>query len=181
MRPLETASRPAIIRSAVVLPDPDAPSRTRNSPSLTSRSSSCSTLTAPNDFATLSRTTVISNSSLDGTKEKTLGDKPLEEQRQDDDRDNHDHDQHAHIPPLRSTGCILSSDKQRNGLGPHSREEEGEEILVPCKDEDEQRRGDEARCRERQDDLGKDAKTRGAIDLGRLFQVLGNRGEEIVH
>jgi hypothetical protein len=38
--PLEMSSRPATIRSAVVLPHPDGPTRTMNSPSAMSRLSS---------------------------------------------------------------------------------------------------------------------------------------------
>ena len=45
------------MRNAVVLPDPDAPSSTRNSPGATSRSNSSSTFTAPKYFWTLSNVT----------------------------------------------------------------------------------------------------------------------------
>ena len=37
MRPLSTSSNPASIRSTVDLPHPEGPTRTKNSPSLTSR------------------------------------------------------------------------------------------------------------------------------------------------
>jgi hypothetical protein len=40
MVPLEMSSSPAIIRRAVLLPQPDGPTRTRNSPSAMSRSRS---------------------------------------------------------------------------------------------------------------------------------------------
>ncbi len=40
MAPSSTSSRPASMRSAVDLPEPDGPTSTRNSPSLTSRDSS---------------------------------------------------------------------------------------------------------------------------------------------
>src|SRR4029450_12160356 len=40
MRPLSTSSRPASMRRLVDLPQPEGPTRTRNSPSPTSRSSS---------------------------------------------------------------------------------------------------------------------------------------------
>src|SRR4051794_17364823 len=46
--PVVTSSRPATIRSAVVLPQPDGPTRTTNSPSSTKRSSAC---TASTPFA----------------------------------------------------------------------------------------------------------------------------------
>src|SRR6266566_5674821 len=46
-RPLSTGSSPASIRSAVVLPEPDGPTSTMNSPSWTSRSSASTAGGAP--------------------------------------------------------------------------------------------------------------------------------------
>ena len=46
--PESAASRPAMIRKPVVLPQPDGPSRTRNSPGATSMSRSLTTWLAPN-------------------------------------------------------------------------------------------------------------------------------------
>ncbi len=45
--PLVTGSNPATIRSAVVLPQPDGPTSTRNSPGSTSRLSSLTATTPP--------------------------------------------------------------------------------------------------------------------------------------
>jgi len=45
------------MRSAVVLPDPDAPSSTTNSPGCTSRSKSRKTFTSPKLFSTFSNRT----------------------------------------------------------------------------------------------------------------------------
>src|SRR5690348_6003269 len=53
MSPALACSRPAIMRSKVVLPQPDGPRRTVNSPLLISRSSGGITSTLPKDFATL--------------------------------------------------------------------------------------------------------------------------------
>ena len=55
------ASKPAIIRSTVVLPDPDGPSIEKNSPSRISRSRSSTAVTAPNRFVTDSRRTADMN------------------------------------------------------------------------------------------------------------------------
>src|SRR5437762_13345754 len=57
MSPLVTSSRPAIIRSVVVLPQPEGPTRTRNSWSRTVRSIPATARTSPNRFSTRSRTT----------------------------------------------------------------------------------------------------------------------------
>ncbi len=46
--PESAASSPAIMRRPVVLPQPDGPSRTRNSPAATSMSRSFTTWLAPN-------------------------------------------------------------------------------------------------------------------------------------
>src|ERR1700761_4186843 len=45
--PDEVASKPAIIRNVVDFPQPEGPSRTRNSPSATSMQTSSTTLMAP--------------------------------------------------------------------------------------------------------------------------------------
>src|SRR5690349_6303919 len=57
MRPEVASSRPAISRSAVDLPEPDGPTRTRNSRSWTSRSSSRSATMSPKYFETRSKIT----------------------------------------------------------------------------------------------------------------------------
>src|SRR5258708_16210831 len=49
--PRSAASRPATIRSKVVLPQPDGPSSETNSPAATPRSTPPSTVAAPNDFS----------------------------------------------------------------------------------------------------------------------------------
>ena len=59
IRPEVTLSSPAVIRSAVVLPQPDGPSSTRNSAGATVRLSSCSTVTAPKDLLIASSSTVM--------------------------------------------------------------------------------------------------------------------------
>ena len=53
MLPEDAVSSPERMRSAVVLPEPEAPSSTRNSPGATSSESSSRTRTGPKDFAIL--------------------------------------------------------------------------------------------------------------------------------
>ena len=50
--PSEISSSPAIMRSAVDLPQPDGPSRTMNSPSSTSRERRSTATTSPNRLVT---------------------------------------------------------------------------------------------------------------------------------
>ena len=57
MLPPEATSSPASSRSAVVLPEPDGPTSTMNSPSAISSESSSSAVTSPNRLLTSSKTT----------------------------------------------------------------------------------------------------------------------------
>ena len=56
-RPALGVSRPERMRNAVVLPEPEAPRRTRNSPGSTSRLNSSRTFTLPKLFCTASNIT----------------------------------------------------------------------------------------------------------------------------
>ena len=53
--PAVMSSSPAIMRSRVLLPQPEGPTKTTNSRSAISRSTPCTTSTSPNDFFTLRR------------------------------------------------------------------------------------------------------------------------------
>src|SRR5690349_20749451 len=75
--PLETSSRPAIIRSSVDLPQPDGPTRTRNSPSPISSDTSSTAVTLPNVFVTCS--SLIAAIDGDGIDQRAV--------RQDHDRE----------------------------------------------------------------------------------------------
>src|SRR5690349_5607954 len=91
--PLEMSSSPAIIRSAVDLPQPDGPTRIMNSPSWMSRFMSL-TASKPsaNVLVTPSRTiSDIGGSplSLDGAGGEPGDDSALEDEDEDDDRHRH--------------------------------------------------------------------------------------------
>src|SRR5262245_29101865 len=60
-RPADGASKPAIRRRLVVLPQPDGPSKLRNSPGATSRSTVSSPTTSPKRLDTLSSCTTGSS------------------------------------------------------------------------------------------------------------------------
>src|SRR6516225_1587961 len=53
--PNEGSSRPAIMRSVVVLPQPDGPRRTKKSPSATVKDASCTAVKSPKRFCRFSR------------------------------------------------------------------------------------------------------------------------------
>src|SRR5450756_3177637 len=64
--PSSTSSRPAIMRNVVVLPQPDGPSRTRNSLSSASSDTLLTAMTLPKRFVTFFRTTFAMSSSAGG-------------------------------------------------------------------------------------------------------------------
>src|SRR5258708_2673956 len=55
--PPEISSRPATMRSSVLLPQPEGPTRTQNSPSAIETSTPCTTSVEPNDLRTALRET----------------------------------------------------------------------------------------------------------------------------
>src|SRR5258708_537908 len=60
--PPEISSSPAIIRSRVLLPQPEGPTRTQNSPSAIETSTPCTTSVEPNDLRTALRVTTAMRS-----------------------------------------------------------------------------------------------------------------------
>src|SRR3954447_4263305 len=87
--PSEISSRPATIRSAVDLPQPEGPTRIMNSPSPISRFMSL-TASWPSAKTLVTPSRVISDIagslSLDGTGSQAGDDAALEEEDEDDDR-----------------------------------------------------------------------------------------------
>src|SRR5215212_2186369 len=91
-RPAVAVSRPERMRSAVVLPEPEAPSSTRNSPGSTCRFNSSSTRTGPKDFCILSKETgtpalplaILIALSFDCAKEHALGNETLQQNSHQD-------------------------------------------------------------------------------------------------
>src|SRR3954468_3935038 len=93
--PSVMSSRPAIIRSAVDLPQPEGPTRIMNSPSATSRLISL-TASKPSAKRLLTRSRTISDIpslslSLDRAGGQPGDDAALEDQHEDDDRHGDDH------------------------------------------------------------------------------------------
>src|SRR3954453_3804953 len=89
------ASRPASIRSAVVLPEPDGPTSTTNSPSAISSDRSTTASTAPKRFPTSTkRTPAIS--ALHGPGKHPADEVPLQEHVDDHHGQGHDHGPGGH-------------------------------------------------------------------------------------
>src|SRR5947207_11436875 len=85
MRPADRVSSPAMMRSSVVLPQPEGPSSATNSPSATSSTISSSARTAPNDLAMRSM-----RMSAMSVIPSAVGDAPHREQVFPDDDDEGD-------------------------------------------------------------------------------------------
>src|SRR6185437_12487158 len=96
-RPPSRGSRPASMRSAVVLPDPDGPTRTMNSPSLMSRSRASTAGGASFAYTRVADTNftlaigdlrpVWRQRSFDCSHRQAADQRPLSDPADDDDRD----------------------------------------------------------------------------------------------
>src|SRR5580765_7825986 len=93
--PESAFSRPATMRRIVLLPHPDGPSRTRNSPSATRNDTSLTASTLPNRLTRcLIRTSAIApflRLLLEGAGHRRLHEPLLEDQEDDDDGDHRHH------------------------------------------------------------------------------------------
>src|SRR5262245_27669907 len=90
--PALICSRPATTRSAVDLPQPDGPTRIRNSPSGTSRVSPSSATTGPGyTLVAPSNVTLATRLALQPLRRDAADEVPLRQQEQHDQRD-HRHD-----------------------------------------------------------------------------------------
>src|SRR6476620_2738366 len=108
IRPSDTFSRPASMRRAVVLPQPDGPTSTMNSPSATSSRRSLTAAASPKVFVTWSYVTLAISSGLSrrvlrqremGGNQERVRDRQGQE-RQDRSRDAHDvHEQERECKP----------------------------------------------------------------------------------
>src|ERR1041385_4102867 len=106
--PDDAVSRPAMMRSSVVLPQPDGPSSTQNSPSATSKEISLRIALAPNVFETLSTVSeAMAPSVVQPTRcspfhcarRETLHDAALKDQRQRHQRQSRDRRGRGNLAP----------------------------------------------------------------------------------
>src|SRR5690349_19244628 len=103
MSPLLWRSRPATERSVVVLPQPEGPSSTRNSPSRTCISSSCSATTSPKRLVILLiRISAMKSSDLPSyCAECDAAQQVIAHQEgKNDDRQQKNHRRRRHAAPL---------------------------------------------------------------------------------
>src|SRR5579859_5480238 len=181
------SSRPAIMFSVVDFPQPDGPTRMTNSPSAISRLKSL-TASDPSGKRLVMWSSTISATCLSLTPlaldraGRQAGDDPaLEEQHEDDDRDGDDHrrgrDGAGRNRELRAAAEILHGGRRRP-RAERRRERDREQEVIPAREEDQDRRGDHARCRQRGDDPDERLERRGPVDLGRLLELPRNLAEE---
>src|SRR5215218_2739085 len=182
--PLEMSSSPAIIRSAVDLPQPEGPTRIMNSPSLMSRSMSL-TASKPSAKVLVTPSRTISDIggllSLDGAGGEPGDDSALEDEYEDDDRHRHHNRGGGDAAGRCGEGRFAGEEGEGGGNGPRgvrAGQRDREEEVVPAEDEDEDRGGEDARRRQRHDHFGEGLERRRPVDLGRLLELPGDLPEE---
>src|SRR3954447_15010088 len=101
------SSRPATIRNAVVFPQPDGPTRTRNSPSrissersLTARTPLSKTLPTSSNVTSAMSPLLPLRSALDGTARHSLDDEALRGEEKQGGRDRRGEHARRERPPL---------------------------------------------------------------------------------
>src|SRR5438094_1878703 len=182
--PSVMSSSPAIIRSAVVFPQPDGPTRITNSPSAMSRFI-CLTASVPSGyrFVTLFRTISATAGALalDRAGGEAGDDPLLEDEHEHDQRHGDDDRGRADRPErdleLRAAGEERDRRGNRADAGRRG-ERDREQELVPDEDEGEQPGRDETGCRERQHDLGERLEVGRAVDERGLLELARDVAEE---
>src|ERR1035437_896713 len=183
--PLVTDSSPAIIRSAVVLPQPDGPTRHMNSPWATSRlteSSESAPLPAYCLVSSLRVTLDIGPHSFDGTREDATDEVTLE--GEEDDQRHEDGHQGAggHDPVVRRQrpGLVVQKDCERR-VHVAAEEHQRDQQVVPHPDELEYRQRRDRGEGEGQHDAVEDLPLPRALDAPRFQEVPGDAGKEVAH
>src|SRR5689334_13802575 len=158
-------SSPATMRSVVVLPQPDGPTSTTNSSSRTSRFTSLTTCTSSNFLFRRRIKTCAIASTFDGAGDP--GDVMLDEEGVDERHRDRPQERpcHQRSPEEDVAADQLGSDAHRHGLL-LGRGEEDQRVdeLVPRQCEGEDPRGEDARNRDREDDVNHRLPARRAID-----------------
>src|ERR1017187_142680 len=180
MDPDVTSSSPATIRSAVVLPQPDGPTRTSSSPSSIWRSSDC-TAVVPSGYCLVTESSTIrdtfpaslpsSPGSLAHAESEPLDQVPLEDQVHGDGRQGAD--QRACHQRRDGGGAPGRERGQPDGDGPVAgvlQEEQADQQVIPDLDELEHRDSRDGRQRERDGDLQERPLVAQAVHDGGLDQ-----------
>src|SRR3954469_79606 len=167
--PPEISSRPAIMRSAVVLPQPDGPTKTTNSPSCTSRSRS-DTARWPSAYVFVTLSKVMQAMDCSVFLHCACGrvhDPPLEREEDDGHRDRQQH-RGGELQWVAVPGAELPRRELRDALGQRvqaralRRDDEVRE-LVPRALERQDEDRDERRPRHRQHDRPVDTEDARAV------------------
>src|SRR6185437_10062656 len=184
--PEVTVSSPATMASRVDLPQPEGPTSAMNSPCRASRSMPLSTSTMPKFLVRLRTVRDDMEASLTGSSfDRALGQpaheilaaEEVDEQR-GEGADEHGGARHVvgvHAEPSRAQ----RHERRGNRLLGAGGEDDAEQELVPDAGELPDHRNDQDRRRDRDDHLPEDAPEAGAVDAGRLDQVVGDVDVEI--
>src|SRR6478609_2868127 len=120
-RPEERVSSPAMMRSSVVLPQPEGPSKATNSPSATVSDTSSSAFAAPNNLPILSMTMPAMGWPPSAVRDAPKGEQVAADGEDEDDRG---HDEHE------ATGEAV----MQRGLGQHG-QQVGRERALPDRED----------------------------------------------
>src|SRR5262249_23464950 len=132
--PAVTFSSPTTIRMVEDFPQPDGPSRQRNSPSRQVSDRSRTAWTLPYVFQMCRSSTVAIVQLLHGPEGKAANEMALEQHRENEDRDDAHRGGRHEGAPANAHRCREPGDG--DGQGPHmvGREDRGEQELVPGED-----------------------------------------------
>src|SRR5215831_17041685 len=171
--PSLTSSSPAMARSSVVLPQPDGPTSTVNSPSGMSRSTP---RTACTPLKCLCSPVIFSCaisplSAAYRAKRQAAHEMALHEHPEQDRRHERDDRQRARFAIGRSLKTEKAAEDRRQRKGAAQGQDQGEEELGPAEDEREHGGGDDAGQRQRQRHPPQGTPTAMAVDEGRLLQL----------
>src|ERR1700727_619860 len=175
--PSLTLSRPAIMARSVDLPQPDGPTRAMNSPVFASRSMPLRTSIEPKRLKSRETVSVaIAARSFDGALREAADEILAAEKVNQEWRNGADH--HRPARDVIRAGVHLTGRErdQRGGdrLLRSAGEDDAEQEFVPDAGELPDHRDDKNRRRQRKDDLEKDSPETGAVDAGRLDEVVRN-------
>src|SRR5262249_34897275 len=152
IRPPETRSSPASIRSAVLFPQPDGPTRTMNSPSAISRSRSLTATVSPNFFVTCSKVTLAMCSGLPGWI-PWQGEVSRHQERVDDRERQERHDRSHHADDVHEQQREREADEAERPARKHERRIARHLAQGPSRLEDDKRPERELEDRDEQQEV----------------------------
>src|SRR3954462_9580746 len=178
MHPEVCVSSPAMIRNKVDLPQPEAPSRTMNSPSAMSMSTPFSTSVLPNDLRiwsilSLAMLACPAGGLLHGARGDAADQLPAENQVEDQHRDDRERQGGEHGVPVGDELADEHLRPQRDRLGPLAgRQDQREPEIVPDRDHGEHGHRRHGRAHQRQHDLEEYPVFGQAVDPSGVLEIL---------